>query len=125
VLNPKTQQITDASDVFGQTERDDWLPVLVGSRTYRTAAQNFADVDAKLAAIQSGTRKAQQLNAAMTLINRIGPVDASSTGVEGDYSTLENREGFIEYAFAILYGAAFMPRFQVQNSSSVRNFPRW
>jgi hypothetical protein len=125
VLSPKKSQIDDASDVFGQTERDDWLPVLVGSRTYRTAAQNFGDVDTKLAAIQTGTRKAKQLNAAMKLIDRIGPIDAASKGVEGDYSTLENREGFIEYALSILYGAAFQPRFLVPGSSSVRNFPRW
>lgn len=125
MLSPKKTQINNASDEFGQTERDDWLPVLVGSETYRLAAQNFQDIDKKLAAIQSGTRQAKQMNAAYALIDRIGPTDASTTGVEGEYSTLDNREGFIEYALSILYGAAFRPRFQVSGSSSVRNVARW
>lgn len=125
MLSPKKTQIDNASGTFGQTERDDWLPLLSGSLIYKSASQNFTDLESRLAAIETGSRKAKQLNATYTLLDRVGPVAAASKGAEGEYSTMENREGFIEYAFSVLYGASFRPRFIVPGSTSVRNNPVW
>jgi hypothetical protein len=58
----------------------------------------------------SGSLRGKQLDATLKLIDRMGPVDATSEGTEGHFSTLDNREGLIEYAMSVLYGKAFWPR---------------
>jgi hypothetical protein len=125
MLSPKRTQITAASDTFGQEEREDWLPLLAGSRTYREASQNFVDLETKLNGISTGTRKAKQLNATYVLLDKIGPVAAGAPSSEGEYSTQENREGLLDYALSVLYGTAFVPRFTTTGSTRVRTVPVW
>jgi hypothetical protein len=110
MLSPKSADITADAGSFDDTSRALWLPVLTGSALFSRAVVNFGDVKQKLAGVQSGSTQAKQLNQAMRLIDRIGPVDASTSGQEGTYATLANREGLIEYAFAVLYGQGFLPR---------------
>lgn len=110
MLSPKSAAILLNTGTFGADERGIWLPVLVGSRLYMRSPANFSDVKSKLDAVATGTLQAKQLNETLKLIDRIGPVDASSSGTEGDFSTLDNREGLIEYAMATLYGGVFWPR---------------
>lgn len=71
---------------------------------------SFTDVQSKLDAVANTSLQAKQLNETLKLIDRLGPVDASSTGTEGEFSTLDNREGLIEYAMSVLYGSVFWPR---------------
>jgi len=125
MLSPKKSQINAASGTFGQEERDDWLPLLAGSRTYREASQNFGDLETQLGKIQPNSRKAKQLNATYTLIDKIGPVAAGAPSSEGEYSTQENREGLLDYALSVLYGPKFVPRFTSVGSAHVRTVPIW
>jgi len=115
MLSPKTADITADPGTFDDTSRALWLPLLVGSRLFERAALNFGDVRARLNAVQSASLQAKQLNQALRLIDRIGPVDASAPQSDGEFSTLANREGLIEYAFAVLYGQGFLPRLQFRS----------
>lgn len=107
MLSPKRATIEGASGAFSDSERDLWLPLLTGSAIYRRTFPNFEDVESKLLSVEVDSLQAKQLNATMVLLDRIGPVAASTTGQDGTYSTVENREGLLEYAFAVLYGAEF------------------
>lgn len=112
MLSPKSSDILLNAGTFGADERGLWLPVLVGSRLYARSPMNFTDMETKLSAIANASLQAKQLNETMKLIDRIGPVDASTTGQEGEFSTLDNREGLIEYALSVIYGGVFWPAFQ-------------
>lgn len=124
MLSPKRSQIEAAAGTFGQEEIDLWFPILVGSRVYKRNPEFFSDLESKLAGVVADTTQAKQLNATMTLIDRIGPTDASVDGAE-IYSTLDNREGLIEYVLSALYGAAYRPRFTLSGGTSVRTHPVW
>ena len=112
-----------AAGTFSTEEQGLWLPILVGSRVYNAYSPPvFGDVASKLAGVVADTLQAKQLNATMTLIDRIGPTDASTSGAEGTYATMENREGLIEYAFSVLYGANYWTRIHsVPHSYRARN----
>lgn len=112
MLSPKSSSITDPANtgVWDATTKGLWLPILVGSQLYGLMPQNFTDLETKLNAVVSGSLQGKQLQATLPLIDRLGPVDASSTGTDGEFSTLKNREGLIEYAMSVLYGSAFWPR---------------
>lgn len=123
MLAPKRTQITAASGAFTDDERGLWLPMLVGSRIYNNFHPPvFSDVDVKLAGVVASSQRAKQLNATMVLIDRIGPVDASTSGQEGIYSTIDNREHLLEYALSVLYGVEYWPRMNSRpNSYRARN----
>lgn len=110
MLSPKSSDITANNGAFDSDAKALWLPVLTGSRIFSRATVNFGDVKSKLDGVQASSIQAKQLNETMKLIDRLGPVNASTKGSEGEFSTLDNREDLIEYAFAVLYGQAFLPR---------------
>lgn len=110
MLSPKTSKILLDAGAFTDETRGLWLPILTGSRLYASYPQGFTDIQGRLAAVVATSLKAKQLNQTLLLIDRIGPVDASTTGLEGEFSTLDNREGLIEYAMAAIYGSVFWPR---------------
>lgn len=111
MLSPKSEKITANLGAWDADQKGLWLPVLVGSRLYQRSPSSFTDLEKRLDAVTQGSMKAKQLNETMVLIDRMGPVDATSDGSDGKFSTLDNREGFIEYALAALYGGVFWPRF--------------
>jgi hypothetical protein len=115
MLSPKSTDIAANSGTWTQLEKDLWLPILTGSRLYQRVPQNFGDLQTKLNAVTPTSTQAKQLGATLTLIDRLGPVDATSEGSDGKFSTLDNREGLIEYALATLYGGAFWPRWASQS----------
>lgn len=111
MLSPKTPDITANAGVWDADQKGLWIPILVGSRLYQQQPQSFTDLDSKLDRVVAGELKAKQLGATLVLIDRMGPVDATSEGgADGHFSTLDNREGLIEYALATLYGKVFWPR---------------
>lgn len=110
MLSPKTSDITANAGTWDNDQVGLWLPIMLGSRLYQRAPTNFTDIESKLSAVVNGSLKAKQLGATLVLIDRLGPVDASATGSDGKFSTLDNREGLIEYAMATLYGGVFWPR---------------
>lgn len=110
MLSPKSSRITAATGTWDANTKGLWLPILVGSRLYARTPENFTDIQSKLDAVVSGSLQAKQLEATLTEIDKLGPVDATSEGFEGHFSTLDNREGLIEYALATLYGGVFWPR---------------
>jgi hypothetical protein len=110
VLSPKSSLITLNAGTFTDNERGLWLPVLVGSRIYSAYSGNFSDLVERLAGVVDASLRAKQLNEAMVLLDKIGPVDAQGKTQEGDFDTLNNREGYIEYAIAVLYGVDFLPK---------------
>lgn len=120
MIPPKDSAISAASGTFGATEIGKWLPLLVGSEVFRLTSLNFFDVRNKLTAVTTGSLQAKQLEAAYNAINRLGALNASSKGSEGEYSIRENREGLLEYAMAVIYGKDYRPRFIFQ-SAAVRN----
>ena len=110
MLSPRTADITANDGAWDADQKGLWLPILVGSRLYQQTPSNFSDLESKLDEVTQGSLKAKQMNEALKLIDRLGPVDASTNGSDGEFSTLDNREGFIEYALATLYGGVFWPR---------------
>lgn len=116
IIPPKDSAINAASTTFGATERQKWLPLLVGSEVFRRAQVNFADVKTRLDVIPENPLQAQQLNAAYRAIDRLGAINASTSGADGTYSIAENREGLIEYALTVIYGAGFQPAFALASS---------
>lgn len=111
MLSPKSSDITANTGTWTQLEKDLWLPILTGSRLYQRFPQNFGDLQSRLDAVTAGSTKAKQMGATLVLIDRLGPVDATSEGgADGHFSTLDNREGLIEYALATLYGGVFWPK---------------
>lgn len=110
MLSPRTSDVTANNGAWDADQKGIWTPILVGSRLYQQNPSSFTDLQAKLDAVENGSLKAKQLNEALKLIDQMGPVDASSSGSDGEFSTLDNREGFIEYALATLYGSVFWPR---------------
>lgn len=121
MLSPKTSAITDPLNVgtWGETEKGLWLPILTGSRLYQKAPGSFGDLQSRLDAVEDGSLKAKQLSATLVLIDQLGPVDAGAAPEEGTFSTLDNREGLIEYALSTLYGASFWPNMRASMSSGV------
>lgn len=110
MLSPKTALVTANLGAFDDMTRGIWLPILAGSRLYSVASSNFPDIVGRLAGVETGSLRAKQLNETLKLIDKIGPVDAGVNNNQGEYSTLENREDLIEYAFAVIYGNDMMPR---------------
>lgn len=128
MLSPKTSDITDPGNTgtWNAETKGLWLPILTGSRLYQKSPASFGDLDSRLDAVEDGSLKGKQLSAALVLIDQLGPVDAGAAPEEGTFSTLDNREGLIEYALSTLYGADFWPTLrasQVGGTSSV--LVRW
>lgn len=115
MLSPKTSKVLANAGTFDDVTRGTWLPILTGSRIYSSASSNFPDIAGRLSGVENGSLRAKQLNETLLLIDRIGPTHAGVNNNQGEYSTLENREDLIEYAFAVLYGNDLRPRLLSQS----------
>jgi hypothetical protein len=101
---PTTAQIVAADTTLSELARAQWLALIHNSAAYREQPglyPSLADRLSDVTAIQ-----AQQLNAALALIDAIGDGTVAVSPVSGDgtdYSQDRDREALITYGISVLY----------------------
>jgi xylose isomerase len=106
MICPSDQQLSDASDQLTDEAREEWVTVIAGTRRFQNYSAPYFNIEKKLAEITNGSYKAKQLNAARVLLNGIGSIDAVMREDSSTFDSKENREGVIEYAVAVIFGAS-------------------
>ena len=101
---PTLAQITAADDTLTATAQAQLLALIRGSNRYK-AQPDFYKLPADAIEAADGTVKAQQLNAALALIDTVGDGTVALTGGdEGvDYSQERDKEELINYIISVLY----------------------
>jgi hypothetical protein len=101
---PKEAAITAADTALSAIRQSMWATLIRQSVTYSRGPGLFDNLEATLAGVD-GTVKAQQLNAALDIIDGIGPGMIRIEG--GDdaehYSQDLERASLVDYALAVLY----------------------
>ena len=124
---PKEAAITAASTTLSPVRQSMWATLIRQSLTYGRSPVLFADLDAQLAATDGV--KAQQLNAALDLIDKIGPGMIRIEG--GDdaehYSQDLERASLVDYGMSVLYpdGVTIGSTGRRRTSSIVENRVQW
>lgn len=120
---PTTAQITTASTTLTAVAQAQILALIRDSDRYRANTAAYEQLASTIAAADE-TVKAQQLNAALALIDEVGDGTVALTGGEDavDYSQERDKAQLVNYMLYVLYEPA--PR-TVLNSVSVVNSPQF
>lgn len=101
---PPIKAVETASPNLSIVVKATLLSLLRQTQWYRVNPSAYTNLEAVIAAA-SGTVKGQQLNAAMTAIDDIGPGEVK---IEGDedamhYSRADERNAYLEFCLTVLY----------------------
>lgn len=100
---PTTAQISTAVTTLSAVAQAQWLVLIRKSAAYKEQPGLYPNLADKLAAVT--TVQAQQLNAALTLIDEIGDGTVALSGGSDavDYSQDRDRDALVSYGLSVLF----------------------
>jgi hypothetical protein len=100
---PTRAQIEAAANTLDSLAKGQWIALIRGSAEYRDQPGLYPDLEGTLDAVTA--LQAQQLNAALDLIDEVGDGTVELAGGEDgvDYSQDRDRNALISYGLRVLY----------------------